>query len=926
MTPTRRQFLQTSVAAALAARLRSRAALAAPAPQDATPPYGSSHFGQWTEDEFGLPAFAYTCNQTTDPHAVTPMNAGILSNTEHIHQVGNDRITALASNYGHVRVRQDEGNPKLLNDYDPAANQYAGGFGYLTDGHETLSTLYDPANATFERIFGVGYFRKRVTGKNYSIDQVISAPFGDDPVLLSQVTVTNHGSAPAAVRWVEYWGSQPYQLSFRDFIESNTGMGTADQLRHNLGRRFTHSVTPIGVMQGLLDQKNFPGRDPKEDATWQGIKAHLATTPTPFVSAIHDDRPGTYLDGGEIPETYLVSLDAPASGLSVDAAAFFGAGGPAQPAGLDRPLGQSLQPAAQTGLFLERTLTLAPNQPQTLHFLYGYQTAGFDPDDLIPRYRTNPDAALNRSSAEWKRHGMRFHVPSEPWIQRETAWNYYYLRSSQTFDDFFGEHILNQNGFYQYVMGFQGAARDPLQHSLPFLFSDPDIVRRILRYTLKEVRDDGSVPYGIVGHGVIAPIVTDNSSDIPLWLIWAVSEYVLTTRDLAFLNERIPARLSLTPGRTDTVRNLLARCYQHQVTDVGVGDHGIVRMLNDDWNDGLLDTWSMAAFKECVEKGESVLNSAMSAWVFDEYARMLHYAADSSGLGDKVKASADACRKSTSGQWNGKWVKRAWLGPTLGWLGEETLWLEPQPWAIVSGALTPEQNRQLVATMDQLLRRGPIGAAQMSDGPDMHKSGLFQAGTIIRGGVWPSLNQTLIWALQQVDPAMAWDEWKKNSFARHADNYPEVWYGVWSGTDSYNSILSTSPGATCSDKTFPGTDFPVLNNHSHACFLYSITKVLGLEFTPEGFCLSPDLPVPSYTLESSLIGVSKSATGHFEGWYAPSKAGTWTLRISLPEQAAKSITHSVVNGVSAPVQRQPDGVILLTGQSHPQKALRWALR
>ena len=69
--------------------------------------------------------------------------------------------------------------------------------------------------------------------------------------------------------------------------------------------------------------------------------------------------------------------------------------------------------------------------------------------------------------------------------KRESTWNHYYLRSSQTFDDFFGEHILNQNGFYQYTMGFQGAPRDPLQHSLPFLFS-VEIVKSVMRYTLKK--------------------------------------------------------------------------------------------------------------------------------------------------------------------------------------------------------------------------------------------------------------------------------------------------------------------------------------------------------------------------------------------------------------------------------------------------------
>ena len=50
-----------------------------------------------------------------------------------------------------------------------------------------------------------------------------------------------------------------------------------------------------------------------------------------------------------------------------------------------------------------------------------------------------------------------------------------------------------------------------------------------------------------------------------------------------------------------------------------------MRMKVDDWNDGLIYTWAQRAFKECIETSESVLNSAMAAWVFEEYARMLDY-------------------------------------------------------------------------------------------------------------------------------------------------------------------------------------------------------------------------------------------------------------------------------------------------------------
>ncbi|MGC2636304.1 MAG: hypothetical protein WA294_03935, partial [Acidobacteriaceae bacterium] len=267
MAITRRRFVFTSLASALAAReslaahgsfaSRSAGSDTGPTAFAGTKPYGSSSFGEWIDDEFGLPAFRYTCDQTTDPRAHTAVAEGnVLGPTEHIHQVGNDRITALAANSGVVRARQDEGAPKFLNDYDPETQQYAGGIGWLTDGQEVISTFYSGGHPSFERIFGVGYFRKRVASGNYSVDQVIFAPFGDDPVLLSQVTVTNRSASPASLRWVEYWGCQTHQFSFRDFIVSWSGMGTPPQLRRREGARWTHRVQPEG--SGLVETRRFP--------------------------------------------------------------------------------------------------------------------------------------------------------------------------------------------------------------------------------------------------------------------------------------------------------------------------------------------------------------------------------------------------------------------------------------------------------------------------------------------------------------------------------------------------------------------------------------------------------------------------------------------------------------------------------------------
>ena len=103
------------------------------------------------------------------------------------------------------------------------------------------------------------------------------------------------------------------------------------------------------------------------------------------------------------------------------------------------------------------------------------------------------------------------------------------------------------------------------------------------------------------------------------------------------------------------------------------------RMLVDDWNEGLIYTWARSAMKECIEDSESVLNSAMAAWVFDAYARLLDFAGDSSVSAQDARKSADRQRGATRAQWNGRWFGRAWPRPKLGWLGDTTLWIEPQP-------------------------------------------------------------------------------------------------------------------------------------------------------------------------------------------------------------------------------------------------------
>jgi hypothetical protein len=923
----RRTFVELA-GLSLAGRLLPRAFAAATEPRSVTAReqpikdtqegYGSGHFGLWEKDPHGLPCYHYTCDQLTDPLAVLPVDKTWRSPTDHMHQVGNDRLVAVASNYGHVQVRQDEGSPKFLNDFYPEENRYGGGIGFLADAEGfVLSTFYTGNVDSFDRVFGIGYLQKRVAAGHYSVDQIVFAPYGDDPVLVSQVTITNHSSATVKPRWVEYWGCQNYQFSYRSLMESAVPGGgpNAVERRRDFAARFRHSFRKLDGDKGLIDTQAFLGRTEGEERAWQQTQAALVAKPTGFFGGpMPPIAAGASMDDLAPPPTFLVSLDAPADGYATDARHFF-QGGIEHPQGMNAPLVDDLNAEGPESAFLlERRLTLKPGESRTLFFLYGYLPQGFSADNLIAKYSSDPASIWPRSCAQWKTQAPMFRAPAHPWVEREAAWSSYYLRSGLTYDSFFHEHILSQGASYQYLAGLQGAARDPLQHSLPFVFTDPAVVRGILRYTLKEIQPDGSIPYAIVGQGVPMPCVYQ-PSDLQLWVLWVASEYVLATRDRDFLNERIPLYPHHQPTADDpTVLDLLSRSFTHLTTTIGVGKHGLQKIFNGDWNDSIVYTHLTPEQRaETIKVGESVLNAAMATYVFDYFALLLDFT-EHPEPAHQAREKAQQQRAAMQAQWYDSWYRRAWLSEDFGWVGEKQMWLAPQPWALIGNCVPADKIPTLVSAVDKLTRKpSPIGALLQSQPDPTMKD---EPGTGTNAGIFYAINGTLIWALALVDGEMAWDEWKKNGLAHHAEIYPDMWFGTWSGPDAYNSCFAKQPGST-------GVDFPVLNMHSHAWPLYSAIKQIGADFHPKGVKLRAGIPLDEYEINTPLLGFKKSA-GKYSGWYAPTTAGNWSIEIAFAERELAHFKTLKVNGRQRAVASNA-GKLQFTGDSIPGAPLRWEI-
>ncbi|MFX1430876.1 MAG: GH36-type glycosyl hydrolase domain-containing protein, partial [Promethearchaeota archaeon] len=785
--------------------------------------FGSGHFGEWITDEHGLPAYYYTCDQINDPKAITPLNEKLRSNREHLHQVGNDRLVGVASNFGYIQVRQDEGCPKFLNDYDPDHRQFGGGIGYLVDGDNIISTYFSGNADDFERIFGIGYYRKIVKKYNLSVDQVIFAPYGDDPLLISQVTITNNTEYSKKLRWIEYWGCKSLQFSAPAYY---TAFGKKDLSLMNIKRReysskFTHEISLIESI-GLLDTKYFQGRKDK-------VKKEILTP---------------VYESNFSPRIFLVSLNGAIEGFSTNGFEFFGSGGVKYPDGIKRTFSSNLNTEDnRSAMILERKVHLEPKDSRTLYFAYGYIPKGVNLDSIIKKYELEISTQWTYSSNSWKKDKILLSIPNEPWVERELLWHNYYLRSAMTFDDYFNEHILSQGQIYQYLMGVQIAARDPLQHTLPFIYCEPKIFKEIVRYILKTVKENGEIPYGVTGNGMIIPLPFF-PSDLELWLLWVTSEYILATKDIQFLKEEIPTYpIYGKKARISTVLQLLLLCHNHFTKVTGTGKHGLQRLSKGDWNDGaVIGQVPEDRIDDVRTQGESVLNAAMAIYVLNKFAEVLKII-NNDEMREELIKYAEFQKKSVKAQWNGKWFKRAWFTDDLGWIGDEVLWLEPQPWAIIGSTVDKDSIPVLVNNIDNLLRKpSKIGARILSKDIDVKKR---EVGMRVNAGIWPSINGTLIWALSHVNAEMAWDEWKKNTLAFHAEAFPDIWYGIWSGPDTYNSDLSKYPGQTHFFEYFitgdpkdekamkedpfgiSWTDFPVMNLHPHAWPIFNLIHLVG---------------------------------------------------------------------------------------------------
>ena len=129
--------------------------------------------------------------------------------------------------------------------------------------------------------------------------------------------------------------------------------------------------------------------------------------------------------------------------------------------------------------------------------------------------------------------------------------------------------------------------------------------------------------------------------------------------------------------------------------------------------------------------------------------------------------------------------------------------------------------------------------------------------------MWAAISGLLAWGYALHHPERAWRCLEKQTFAAHARAYPDVWYGIWSGPDSYNSHMGERPGETFVQPATPMREFPVMNSNAHAGVLLALLKVLGVESTPNGVYVDPRAAAPAgaWRLDTPLVELRGGGAG-----------------------------------------------------------------
>ena len=468
------------------------------------------------------------------------------------------------------------------------------------------------------------------------------------------------------------------------------------------------------------------------------------------------------------------------------------------------------------------TTTLKPGEARTFHVIIGlnYLKSNQAIQEQINELFINTDLKTNTEGlyqTAWKKQLPDFSDEKDVVIRREMLWNAYTLEAMATYCAYYGETIIPQGTLYAYHFGDNISNRDHLQAALPLCYTNPALAKSILRYVIMHSETDGEIMRGDAGNGYTPPSIY-KESDEQLYFFNTLSQYLAATKDYAFLNEKVwlyPAENK----RGEAVLNILKNYFVYLRDEVGRGSNGLVKMLNSDWSDSFFHENSPNIY---AGTAESHLNSVMVLAIFPKLITELKNAKNQDAK-DFLIALENYRREVSESYFKDlgdrKFSARAYLNQKKKF-GVDNVCVEPQGYLLQIPDLSITRKKEIYEFIKSKIYSPEKIGFRTREKPIWSNTGEGEDG-----GIWFSLEGSVIAGVATFDKEEAKKLLHTMSFQNFTDQYPDIWLGQWTNGDNVNSTLSKRDGLCYFWEKDRANVFQGYCCHPHAWSLYCYLKI-----------------------------------------------------------------------------------------------------
>lgn len=482
---------------------------------------------------------------------------------------------------------------------------------------------------------------------------------------------------------------------------------------------------------------------------------------------------------------------------------------------------------------LETVITLQPGESREIAFVLaerGERAARA----LLDSYK-DVTAVVNKQLDELKNywHGklenLKINTPDARFNAMVNTWNAFQCYTTFVWSRAASLIYCGERNGYGY--------RDTVQDIQGIMHLEPEMARKQLTFMLSaQVHHGAGLPLVKYDHNPGHENTPDDPSyiqetghpeyraDDALWLFPTVYKYIAETGNVDYLNEVIP----FADKDEGTVLEHLKRAIDFSMNHVGA--HGMPAGLHADWNDCLRMGakgestfvafqlyYAMAILKKFIKNDDAYI-----AYLDKNMARLLKTLNDDCFEGDRfIRGITEE-------------------GMIIGSKKDEeaSMWLNPQTWAVISGAATPDQADTILDTANAKLNTkygvkvmGPAYHKEVFDGARMV---LFNGTTKENGGIFCQVQG---WAILA------------EALRGHGDR--AFTYFAESSPASFNDDADRRVIEPYVHGQFIEGDESPFFGRSHVHWLTGtastvmvgcVEGILGLRPTPDGLLISPAIP------------------------------------------------------------------------------------